>query len=99
LNSDSSVKLIKGKDRPLENLNKRRLNILKNINVDMCLVFSSKTPLTLIKKIIPNIIFKGDDYINNQVIGFDLMKKNNGKVILFKRYKNFSTTNLIKKNI
>jgi D-beta-D-heptose 7-phosphate kinase/D-beta-D-heptose 1-phosphate adenosyltransferase len=65
----------------------------------MCLVFSSKTPLTLIKKIIPNIIFKGDDYINNQVIGFDLMKKNNGKVILFKRYKNFSTTNLIKKNI
>ena len=91
--------MIKGKDRPLENLNKRRINILKNINVDMCLVFTSKTPLSLIKKIIPNIIFKGDDYNYNQVIGFDLMKKTNGKVMLFKKYKNFSTTNLIKKSI
>jgi D-beta-D-heptose 7-phosphate kinase/D-beta-D-heptose 1-phosphate adenosyltransferase len=99
LNSDSSIKLIKGKDRPLENLNKRRINILKNINVDMCLVFTSKTPLSLIKKIIPNIIFKGDDYNYNQVIGFDLMKNTNGKVLLFKKYKNFSTTNLIKKSI
>ena len=98
LNSDYSVKTIKGNNRPIENLQKRLFNISSNINVDQCIIFNSRTPLSLIKKIKPNIIFKGSDYTKNNVVGFDLMKRIKGSVKIIKRYKNFSTTNLIIKS-
>jgi D-beta-D-heptose 7-phosphate kinase/D-beta-D-heptose 1-phosphate adenosyltransferase len=99
LNSDYSVKAIKGNNRPIENLKKRLFNISSNINVDKCVIFNSRTPLSLIKKIKPNIIFKGSDYTKNNVVGFDLMKRIKGTVKIIKRYKNFSTTNLIIKGL
>ena len=62
LNSDNSVKINKGKKRPFDKINIRYDRIVSNINVDKCIVFSEKTPLKQIKKILPNIIFKGSDY-------------------------------------
>lgn len=97
LNNDNSVKINKGKNRPVDKLNIRYNRIIGNVNVDKCIVFSEKTPLKEIKKILPNIIFKGSDYNPKDVVGYSLMKKNRGKVNIIKRYKNYSTTNIINK--
>jgi len=95
LNTDSSVKINKGKSRPINKLNIRCKAIIENINVDKCIIFSEKTPLKKIKKILPNIIFKGSDYNLRDVVGYSLMKKYKGKVHIIGRYKNYSTTNII----
>ncbi len=95
LNTDSSIKINKGKNRPINKLNVRFQKIIQNINVDNCEVFSEKTPLKKIKKILPDIIFKGSDYKMKDVVGYSLMKKYKGKVHIINRYKNYSTTNLI----
>jgi D-beta-D-heptose 7-phosphate kinase / D-beta-D-heptose 1-phosphate adenosyltransferase len=97
LNSDKSVKKLKGKNRPLiDEIN--RANLLLNINVvDMVVVFDENTPYQLIKFIKPNILVKGKDYKIKEVIGYDIIKKWGGKVYLAPLIRNFSTTNLLKK--
>lgn len=97
LNSDNSVKINKGKNRPIDKINIRYNRIVRDINVDKCIIFSEKTPLKKIKKILPNIIFKGSDYDPKDVVGYSLMQKNKGKVKIIKRHKNYSTTNIINK--
>ena len=96
LNSDNSIKLIKGNERPIDN-QLLRIENLSNINeVDAIIVFSEKTPLKLIKIINPNILFKGADYQNKLLIGSDFILKNGGKVELIDILNGFSTTNIIK---
>jgi D-beta-D-heptose 7-phosphate kinase/D-beta-D-heptose 1-phosphate adenosyltransferase len=95
LNSDRSIKKIKGKKRPILKLNKR-LQILKMIkNVDDVEVFEEKTPEKLISKILPNILFKGSDYKAAEVIGYKLITNNGGKVKIINKLKNFSSTKLV----
>ena len=66
LNSDSSVRKLKGNQRPILNL-KQRSKIISSIKyVDQIKVFKESTPLMLIKKIKPDIIFKGSDYIKKK---------------------------------
>ena len=62
----------------------------------MIIPFDQKTPLTLIKKIKPNYLFKGSDYNKKDVVGYSFMKENKGKVEIINRYKNFSTSNFLK---
>ena len=93
-----SVRLNKGKNRPIDKLKVRYQNVLKNIDVDYCVSFEDKTPLKKIRKIRPNIIFKGSDYKKNDVVGYSFVKAIKGKVNIIKRYKNFSTTKKIKDN-
>ena len=95
LNSDRSIKKIKGKKRPILKLNKR-IQILKMIkNVDDVEVFEEKTPEKLISKILPNILFKGSDYKAAEVIGYKLITNNGGKVKIINKLKNFSSTKLV----
>ena len=97
LNSDNSIRKIKGKDRPILN-ESERLEVLKNFNfIDRIIIFNEETPIKLIKKIKPNIIFKGDDYTLNEVVGSKEIKKWNGKIILIKCVKGKSTSNIIRK--
>ena len=98
LNTDLSVRLNKGKNRPIDKLKVRYQNVLKKIDVDYCVSFEDKTPLKKIRKIRPNIIFKGSDYKKNDVVGYSFVKAIKGKVNIIKRYKNFSTTKKIKDN-
>ena len=94
LNSDKSIKMIKGKNRPILKLNKR-IQILKMIkNVDVIKVFEEKTPEKIISKILPDILFKGSDYKTAQVIGYKLITNNGGKVKIINKLKNFSSTKL-----
>ncbi len=97
LNSDLSVKKNKGKFRPLENEILRKKKLLENINVDMVIVFNSKTPFKMIKQIKPNILFKGSDYKKKNIIGSDFVIRNGGKVKILRNIKGISTTNIINK--
>ena len=96
LNSDTSIKDIKGKDRPYEKEIKRIENLELNSNVDAIILFNDKTPLNLIKKISPNILIKGADYIDKTVIGSEYIANNGGKVEFVEILPGYSTTNIIK---
>jgi len=97
LNSDKSIKNLKGKNRPIVE-QKDRVEILSSFPfVDKIVVFDELTPIKLIKKIKPDIIFKGKDYKKNDVVGFHESKKWHGRVILIDFVENKSTTNIIER--
>ena len=96
LNSDLSVKLLKGRNRPIESELARLKNLSIINDVDALIVFKEKTPLKIIKAIMPNIIFKGADYKYKEVIGSEIVIKNGGKIEYVDILEGFSTTNIIK---
>lgn len=90
LNSDESVKKLKGVERPVNNQEDRKL-ILESLRyVDEVVIFNEETPYNLIKKIKPNIIVKGGDYTIDKVVGNKL-----AEVRIFKYVKNYSSTKII----
>lgn len=96
LNSDISVKLLKGENRPIENesIRLKKLSIIKD--VDALIVFEEETPLQIINRILPDILFKGADYKFKEVIGSKSVINNGGKVELIEILEGFSTTNSLK---
>ena len=95
INSDKSIKNNKGPLRPKQKLN-IRLQVLNSIPyIDLIIVFSEKTPIEIIKKIKPNLLVKGSDYKENQIIGAKDVKKNKGKILRAKILSNFSSSNII----
>ena len=98
LNSDVSVKALKGDKRPIQNQKVRFNNLLKLNSVDLIIIFEEETPLNLIKKIQPNIIVKGQDYKVKHVVGYNTIKGWGGEVVLVPLTKGYSTTSIIKKN-
>ncbi|MCF7870535.1 MAG: adenylyltransferase/cytidyltransferase family protein [Candidatus Omnitrophica bacterium] len=93
LNSDKSVKKIKGKTRPLLN-QKARATILSAIQyIDYLTIFDQKTPYLLIKALKPDILVKGQDWPKDKIIGRKLVKK----IVQLKMSPGYSTTNIIKK--
>ena len=90
LNSDKSVKTLKGEDRPINNQEDRKF-LLESIKyVDSVIVFEEETPYNLICKIKPDFIVKGGDYKASNVIGFDV-----AKVVIFDYVSGYSTTKSI----
>ena len=98
LNSDVSVRAIKGDKRPIQNQKVRFNNLLKLNSVDLIIIFEEETPLKLIKRIRPNIIVKGEDYEIKHVVGYNTIKGWGGEVVLVPLTKGYSTTSTIKKN-
>lgn len=97
LNTDASVRRLKGKSRPL-NAEKNRAEVLAALEgVDFVVLFSEPTPFRLIQKLKPDVLVKGGDYKPSEVVGADIVKKNKGKVVIFPTLKGHSTTKLIKK--
>jgi len=95
LNSDDSVTLLKGSDRPINNQNVRAKNLLRLDYVDAVIIFSEETPEELIKLLLPDILTKGGDYKKNQIAGSNTVTKNGGKVIILPHLKGYSTTAII----
>jgi len=95
LNSDDSVTLLKGSDRPINNQNVRAKNLLRLDYVDAVIIFSEETPEELIKLLLPDILTKGGDYQKNQIAGSNTVTKNGGKVIILPHLKGYSTTAII----
>ena len=99
INSDKSIKKIKGNKRPILNL-KQRKRIIKSVKyVDKVMVFNQETPINLIKKIKPDVIFKGGDYKKENVVGYNFQKERNKSVKIISFIDNVSTTKIINKLI
>jgi rfaE bifunctional protein nucleotidyltransferase chain/domain len=95
VNSDSSIKKIKGKNRPIVD-QKNRLGLLAALTcIDYLVLFKEDTPLRLIKRIKPDIIIKGADWEKDKIVGSDFVKSYGGKVLTIKLVKGLSTTSLI----
>ena len=93
LNTDASVKRLKGPKRPLNKQADRALVVAALGAVDAVCLFSQDTPLELIKLVKPDVLVKGADYKNKEVVGSQFA----GRVVLFPLVKGRSTTNLINK--
>ena len=90
INSDDSVKRLKGSDRPI-NHQKDRKFILESLKfIDCVLIFEEDTPYDLIKQLQPDIIVKGGDYLPEEVVGNDICK-----VVIFDYIDGYSTTKTI----
>ena len=99
LNSDSSIKRLKGQSRPINN-EKTRYEILKSIKyIDEVIIFNEDTPINLIKQLSPDILIKGADYLEDEIVGADFVKANGGQILRVDLLENLSTTNTIKKII
>ena len=97
INSDDSVKRLKGKDRPVNNESDRAF-VLDNLkSVDDVLIFNEDTPYHIIKEIIPDLLVKGGDWKEEDIVGSDIVKKNGGKVISLQFVNDYSTTNILEK--
>ncbi len=97
LNSDDSVKRLKGENRPI-NSQIDRAKVIDTLKpVDFVIVFNEDTPYNLIKDIIPNILVKGGDYQPKDIVGYDITTNNGGEVITISFVEGKSTTNIINK--
>lgn len=99
LNSDSSVKMIKGDKRPIVTEDNRAY-VLSNLKpVDYVVIFSENTPYNTIKKILPGILVKGADWAEDKIVGADIVKDSGGEIKRIKFVENNSSTNIIDKII
>lgn len=95
LNSDSSVKMIKGEKRPIVSEESRAF-VLSNLKpVDYVVIFDEDNPYELIKKIIPTYLVKGADWSEDKIIGADIVKAAGGEVKRITFVENNSSTNII----
>tara|TARA_Y100000591_G_C21435259_1_gene498896 strand:- start:14 stop:496 length:483 start_codon:yes stop_codon:yes gene_type:complete len=97
INSDSSVRVLKGEGRPVVN-QEDRLVILACLKiVDFVIIFEEETPLNLIKCISPSVLVKGGDYKLSEIVGGEHVIKNGGKVKIVKLKEGYSTSKFLKK--
>ena len=97
LNSDDSVKKIKGEERPI-NFEKHRAEVLAAMEcVNYVTIFSDPTPLKLIKMVKPDVLVKGSDWEENEIVGSDVVKRNGGKIVRVPIVPCMSTSKLIER--
>lgn len=97
INSDDSVKKLKGNNRPLNNQDARSLVIASLAMVDAVCIFNEETPLELIRSIMPDVLVKGGDYKAEQIAGAKEVISAGGKLVINPILENYSTTALIQK--
>ena len=97
VNTDSSIKELKGNNRPIIEENSRAQQLASLEFVDAVILFNEQTPLELIKVIKPNTITKGGDYSSEQVVGNEIAVKNEGEVIIIPLTQGYSTTSILDK--
>jgi D-beta-D-heptose 7-phosphate kinase / D-beta-D-heptose 1-phosphate adenosyltransferase len=99
LNTDRSVKRLKGPQRPLQGELARAYVLAALEHVDLVLLFDEDTPLALIEKLKPDVLVKGADYRESEVVGGDLVKSWGGRVMLANILPNQSTTSLVRRSV
>ena len=97
INSDASVKRLKGNERPINDEKTRALIVSCLAFVDAVVIFHEDTPLNLIKSFQPDVLIKGDDYKKEDVVGGDIVEGKGGRVVLVDLVKGKSTTNIVNK--
>jgi len=97
LNSDSSVRRIKGQDRPVNDQNSRTALLAALFFVDSIVVFEEDTPINLITTLMPDILVKGADYSIENIVGAKEVIANGGEVKTIDFVEGYSSTSIIKK--
>ncbi|MDQ6755436.1 MAG: D-glycero-beta-D-manno-heptose 1-phosphate adenylyltransferase [Bacteroidota bacterium] len=96
INSDASVKRLKGNNRPINSDASRALLVAALLMTDAVIIFEEDTPLELIKFILPDVLAKGADYTLDTIVGAKEVIANGGEVKIIPLEEGFSTTNIIK---
>ncbi len=99
INSDASVRIIKGPKRPILEEQARAELVAALECVDLVLVFDEDNPLRVIQDLLPDILVKGGDWAEDEIIGSDVVKNAGGKVKRIRFVTGFSTTDIIKRII
>lgn len=99
LNSDRSVRELKGDSRPIQNQEDRAaiLNVLKSI--DLVVVFDEDTPADIVKMLVPDVLAKGGDYTLDTIVGADTVIENGGEVRVIPFRPGQSTSSIVEKII
>src|ERR1700761_5945490 len=97
LNSDASVKRIKGEDRPVNDQNSRALLLAAMLFIDAVVVFDEDTPQNLIATLLPDILVKGADYAIENIVGGKEVIANGGEVKTITFVDGYSSTAIIKR--
>ena len=97
LNSDASVKRLKGENRPVNDENARALALASLIFVDEVILFDTDTPYDLIDYVQPDVLVKGGDYNPEEIVGYDIVKAKNGKIVTIDFVEGYSTTSILNK--
>ncbi len=97
VNSDRSIRKLKGKDRPV-NHEADRVSVLSALeSVDYLVIFDTDTPKPLLRKLKPDVLVKGDEYSHDQVVGYEIVESYGGRIARVPMVKGRSTTNIIRK--
>lgn len=97
LNSDQSIRRLKGASRPVMDENSRARLLAALEFVDYVVLFDEDTPQELIRDILPDVLVKGDDYQVSNIVGADIVMSNGGKVETVELVKGYSSTAIIEK--
>lgn len=97
LNSDSSIRKIKGEHRPIQDQQTRARVLAALPFVSAVVLFDEETPGTLIKAVAPAVLVKGGDYKKEEIVGADIVEKNGGSVKIIDLLAGFSTSTLVEK--
>ena len=97
LNSDASVKRLKGAERPVNDQNDRAIVLSAIKSVDYVVIFKEDTPYDIIKQIKPDILVKGGDWPEDEIVGHDIVKANGGIVKSLSFHPGNSSTSIIEK--
>lgn len=95
LNTDSSVKKLKGPKRPIEDEQTRAQKLAELPEVDHVILFAEETPLQLIEAIRPDVLVKGGDYTLDDIVGARLVKSYGGRTEVIPLLEGYSTTKII----
>lgn len=98
LNTDNSVRRLKGPTRPVNDEYARALVLSAFEFVDAVTFFADDTPYELIKKVQPDVLVKGGDYKIEEIVGYDIVTKRGGKVVTIDFVNGYSTTSTLKKS-
>ena len=97
VNSDASVKRLKGESRPVNNQNSRALLLASLLMTDAIIIFEEDTPLNVITALMPDVMVKGGDYTVDQIAGAKEVLANGGEVKIVPILEGFSTTGIIER--
>jgi D-beta-D-heptose 7-phosphate kinase/D-beta-D-heptose 1-phosphate adenosyltransferase len=99
INSDASVKRLKGEQRPILNQEERAVMLSALAVVDYVTIFAEDTPLDVIRLLLPDVLVKGGDWGADAVVGREVVETHGGKVVLIPYQAGFSTTDIIERII
>jgi D-beta-D-heptose 7-phosphate kinase/D-beta-D-heptose 1-phosphate adenosyltransferase len=99
LNSDASVRRIKGKDRPVQNEQSRAEVLAALEAVDVVVIFPQETPMDLISRVKPAVLVKGADYRVEEVVGRELVEADGGTILLVPLLPGHSTTGIVERQL